>query len=38
MSYSRILGTGSHLPSRTVTNADLEAIVDTTAAWIQERT
>lgn len=38
MSYSQILGTGSHLPSRTVTNADLEAIVDTTAAWIQERT
>jgi 3-oxoacyl-[acyl-carrier-protein] synthase-3 len=38
MIYSRILGTGSHLPSRTVTNADLEAIVDTTATWIQERT
>jgi 3-oxoacyl-[acyl-carrier-protein] synthase III len=38
MKYSRVLGTGSHLPSRVVTNADLEAIVDTTAAWIQERT
>jgi 3-oxoacyl-[acyl-carrier-protein] synthase III len=38
MIYSRILGTGSQLPSRTVTNADLEAIVDTTATWIQERT
>jgi 3-oxoacyl-[acyl-carrier-protein] synthase-3 len=38
MSYSRILGTGSHLPSRIVTNADLEAIVDTTASWIKERT
>ncbi|WP_296806200.1 beta-ketoacyl-ACP synthase III [Thiocapsa sp.] len=38
MIYSRILGTGSHLPARTVTNADLEAIVDTTATWIFERT
>jgi 3-oxoacyl-[acyl-carrier-protein] synthase III len=38
MIYSRILGTGSHLPARTVTNADLEGIVDTTAAWIFERT
>lgn len=38
MKYSRILGTGSYLPSRVVTNADLEKIVDTTAAWIQERT
>jgi 3-oxoacyl-[acyl-carrier-protein] synthase III len=38
MIYSRILGTGSQLPSRMVTNADLEAIVDTTATWIQERT
>ncbi|QVL51241.1 MAG: ketoacyl-ACP synthase III [Thiocapsa sp.] len=36
--YARILGTGSHLPARTVTNADLEAIVDTTATWIFERT
>ncbi|UHD19004.1 ketoacyl-ACP synthase III [Thiocapsa bogorovii] len=36
--YSRILGTGSHLPARTMTNADLEAIVDTTATWIFERT
>lgn len=38
MKYSRVLGTGSHLPSRVVTNADLEAIVDTSATWIQERT
>lgn len=38
MKYSRILGTGSHLPARVVTNADLESVVDTTAAWIQERT
>lgn len=38
MMYSRILGTGSYLPARTVTNADLESIVDTTATWIFERT
>jgi 3-oxoacyl-[acyl-carrier-protein] synthase-3 len=38
MTYSRILGTGSYLPARTLTNADLEAIVDTTATWILERT
>jgi 3-oxoacyl-[acyl-carrier-protein] synthase-3 len=38
MTYSRVLGTGSYLPSRVMTNADLEAIVDTTSSWIQERT
>lgn len=38
MSFARILGTGSYLPSRTLTNADLEKIVDTTATWIKERT
>ena len=38
MSYSRILGTGGYLPERVMTNADLEAIVDTTDAWIRERT
>ncbi|MBK1719466.1 beta-ketoacyl-ACP synthase III [Thiocystis violacea] len=38
MKFSRILGTGGHLPARVVTNADLESIVDTTAAWISERT
>ncbi|EXJ15360.1 beta-ketoacyl-ACP synthase III [Imhoffiella purpurea] len=38
MTYSRILGTGSYLPERVLTNADLEKIVDTTATWIQERT
>jgi 3-oxoacyl-[acyl-carrier-protein] synthase III len=38
MIHSRILGTGSYLPARVVTNADLESVVDTTAAWIQERT
>lgn len=38
MKFSRILGTGGCLPSRVMTNADLEAIVDTTDSWIRERT
>lgn len=38
MIHSRILGTGSYLPERVVTNADLETFVDTTDAWIRERT
>ena len=37
MIYSRILGTGGHLPARVVANADLEAFVDTNDAWIRER-
>lgn len=36
--YSRILGTGSYLPERIVTNKDLEEIIDTTDEWIFERT
>lgn len=32
-----ILGTGSFLPPRVVTNSDLEKIVDTTDEWITER-
>lgn len=36
--YSRILGTGSYLPERVLTNADLERMVDTTDEWIQART
>jgi 3-oxoacyl-[acyl-carrier-protein] synthase-3 len=35
---ARILGTGSYLPSIVRTNADLEKMVDTTDAWIVERT
>ena len=35
--YSRITGTGSYLPPRVVTNADLEKIVDTTDEWIRTR-
>jgi 3-oxoacyl-[acyl-carrier-protein] synthase-3 len=38
MKYARILGTGSFLPEKTLTNADLEKMVDTTEAWILERT
>jgi 3-oxoacyl-[acyl-carrier-protein] synthase-3 len=36
--YSRVLGTGSYLPAKVVTNGDLEAMVDTTDQWIRERT
>ena len=36
--HSRILGTGSALPDKIVTNADLEKIMDTTDEWITSRT
>lgn len=35
---SRVAGTGSYLPSRVLTNADLEKMVDTNDQWIVERT
>ncbi len=35
---SRIIGTGSHLPEKILTNADLEEIVDTSDEWIRSRT
>ncbi|HEX7326767.1 MAG TPA: beta-ketoacyl-ACP synthase III [Rhodanobacteraceae bacterium] len=38
MTYARILATGSALPARVVTNADLEKIVDTSDEWIRTRT
>ena len=38
MIYSRIIGTGSHLPKKVVTNFDLEKILDTDDQWIRERT
>ncbi len=38
MIYSRIIGTGGYLPERVMTNAELEAMVDTTDAWIRDRT
>ena len=36
--YSRIAGTGSYLPEKIVTNADLEKLVETTDEWIASRT
>ena len=38
MTYSRIAGTGSYLPPKVVTNDELAAKMDTSDAWIQERT
>ena len=38
MIYSRIVGTGSALPDKIVTNKDLEKIMDTDDQWIRERT
>ncbi len=38
MIYSKIIGTGSYLPEKTVSNADLEKILDTSDKWIRERT
>ena len=38
MKNARITGTGSYLPERIMTNADIEKIVDTTDQWIQDRT
>ena len=35
---SVVIGTGSYLPERILTNADLAATVDTTDEWIVERT
>jgi 3-oxoacyl-[acyl-carrier-protein] synthase-3 len=35
---SRIAGTGSYLPSKVLTNSDLEKIVDTNDQWIVDRT
>lgn len=36
--YSKIIGTGSYLPEKLLTNADLEHMVDTTDEWIFART
>ena len=35
--HARIIGTGSYLPAKTLTNFDLEKIVDTTDEWIVSR-
>jgi len=38
MIYSRIVGTGSYLPPRVMTNLEFAARLDTSDAWIRERT
>jgi 3-oxoacyl-[acyl-carrier-protein] synthase-3 len=38
MNCARIIGTGSYLPTKILTNQDLEKIVETTDQWIFERT
>lgn len=38
MTFARITGTGSYLPEKVLTNADLEAMVETSDEWIRERT
>jgi len=36
--YSRIIGTGSYLPDKILTNHDLEKMVETSDEWITDRT
>jgi 3-oxoacyl-[acyl-carrier-protein] synthase-3 len=36
--HARIIGTGHYLPEQVMTNADLEARVETSDQWIRERT
>lgn len=38
MLRSKIAGIGRYVPEKTVTNQDLEKVMDTTDAWVQERT
>ena len=38
MIHARIVGTGSYLPERVMTNTQFEAELDTSDAWIRERT
>ncbi len=38
MKYARIVGTGSYLPEKVLTNHDLEKMVETSDQWIQDRT
>ncbi len=38
MIYSRIIGTGSYLPERILTNAELETMIETSDEWITSRT
>ena len=36
--YSKVIGTGSYLPEKILTNRDLEQMVDTSDEWIRSRT
>jgi len=38
MNHSKIIGTGSYLPKKILTNKELESILDTTDEWITSRT
>jgi len=38
VTFARVTGTGSYLPERVLTNADLEGMVETSDEWIRERT
>ncbi len=38
MTFSKIIGSGSYLPDRVLTNQDLEKMLDTTDEWITTRT
>ena len=38
MKKSRIIGTGSHLPEKVLTNHELEKMVETSDEWIVDRT
>ena len=38
MNFSKIIGSGSYLPDRVLTNQDLEKMLDTTDEWITTRT
>lgn len=38
MSHARIVGTGSYLPEKILTNKDLESFIDTSDEWILDRT
>lgn len=38
MYHAKITGTGHYVPERVITNTDLEKVMDTSDAWIKERT
>lgn len=38
MTFARIIGTGGYLPSKVLTNQDLEPMIDTSDEWIRTRT